>query len=1062
MKPINLVMSAFGPFRGVTEVPFSELGTAGLFLINGDTGSGKTTLFDAISFALYGNASGENRTADSFRSDYAEEEEETYVELTFLHHHREYKIQRNPSYLRSKKRGSGTTEQKNNATLILPDGRVISGYAQVTQAVTELLGIDWRQYKQISMLAQGEFLQLLTAGSDERGMIFRKVFGTQQFAYLQQRLKEMAGKLRHQCEDTDRGILQYLSGIACGKESIHKAAVEESIKSGDINQVPKMMELLKEILDADQNLYDEMKVENDHIKKELDKLTAEYSLAEQFNRMFAELREAEEEYQKLTRAAELMGKEEERILRGDKALHSVKPVEDAYLRLIKDLKDLEENIEREKAEMCRLQSDERRLREELKAKESYKPRIEELKKEVNRLEEETIKQDAILTQEKQRILMEDKKQALEKLISDLIQGKEELRQEQASKQAEQEQAADSGKALAICEGLLEKSKKYIEQVQKLLKDIEIIKTEREMYEACTVEYRSAEGNYLEMSRTFAEMEAYFYREQAGIMAASLESGKPCPVCGSTEHPHKAELTEGAPSEENLNREKRILEKVREQLLSAGSRCEAQKSRVVTLEKALIENARPLLSGASEDGISTKLNADDEVAGISGMARQKLTETEQDIYELEQRKRKLTEEVRRKELNAKRLAEIMVELQTSEESISVRREELSTVIVELNRSIGTIQGLKKDLRFTTKEEAETAIREMKTEWEQLQEQLNSAEAALRNCELLLGKTNAVLTDNNNKQAIKAKDCNRAKELFACKLLDCGFREAGLADEAAYREALLTEEELNTLKNTVDTYHRTLEALKNRILQLKKNTEGREEKDLNQLFSAREEWNRKYKEVGDQLSLIFSRMKNNEVIYRKVGEQNRQQEKLRREYLMISGLSRTACGELSGKSKLAFEQYVQAFYFEKVIHEANKRFYQMSNHQYVLQRKKDATDLRSSAGLELEVMDYYTGKARSVKSLSGGESFKAALSLALGLSDVIQSYAGGIEMDAMFVDEGFGSLDSDSLEQAIETLNALTAGNRMVGIISHVGELKERIDKKLLIEKSMEGSRLKLVK
>lgn len=1062
MKPVKLVMSAFGPFRGVTEVPFSELGTAGLFLINGDTGSGKTTIFDAISFALYGNASGENRTADSFRSDYAEEEEETYVELTFIHHHREYKILRNPSYLRSKKRGSGTTEQKNNATLILPDGRVISGYAQVTQAVTELLGIDWRQYKQISMLAQGEFLQLLTAGSDERGMIFRKVFGTQQFAYLQQRLKEMSGKLRRQCEETDRGILQYLSGIACGEDSIHKAAMEDGIKSGDINQVTKMMELLKEILSADQNLYDEMKFKNDYIKKELENISAECSLAEQFNRMFAELRGAEEEYHKLIQAAEQMAREEERYLRGEIALHSVKPVEDAYLGVTKDLKDLEETIERERAELCRLRAEEQSLNEELKAKESDKPRIEELKKEVNRLEEEAIRHDTILTQEKQCILMEDRKQALEKRISDLLQGKEKLQQEQNLIQAEQEQYADSEKALAICEGMLENARKYTEQVQKLLQEIEIIKAEREKYESYTMDYRSAEGDYLGKSRTFAEMEAYFYREQAGILAASLEPGMPCPVCGSTEHPYKAELTEGAPSEEMLNREKRFLEKVREELQSAGSRCEAQKSKVITLEKALTDNAMLLLSGMSGDGIRMTLRSGDEVDEISGFARLKLTETEQDMNELEQRKKKLSEEVRRKELNAKRLAEIVRELQTAEESISVLREELSVVIVDLNRSIGTIQGLKKDLRYSSKMDAEDAIRELKKEWEQLQEQLNSAEAALRNCELLLGRTNAVLTDHTNKQAIKSKDYLRAKELFVNTLLECDFQEAGLADEAAYREALLTEEELKALKNTIDTYHRTLEALNNRILQLKKNTEGREEKDLNQLFSAREEWNGKYKEVGDQLSLIFSRLKNNEVIYRRVGEQNRQQEKLRREYLMINGLSRTASGELPGKSKLAFEQYVQAFYFEKVIHEANKRFYQMSNHQYVLQRKKDATDLRSSAGLELEVMDYYTGKARSVKSLSGGESFKAALSLALGLSDVIQSYAGGIEMDAMFVDEGFGSLDSDSLEQAIETLNALTAGNRLVGIISHVGELKERIDKKLLIEKSMEGSRLKLVK
>ena len=1057
MKPVKLVMSAFGPFRGVTEVPFLELGPSGLFLINGDTGSGKTTIFDAISFALYGNASGENRTADSFRSDYAEEEEETYVELTFLHHHREYKILRNPSYLRSKKRGSGTTEQKNNATLILPDGRVISGYAQVTQAVTELLGIDWRQYKQISMLAQGEFLQLLTAGSDERGMIFRKVFGTQRYASIQLRLKEMAASLRHQCEEVDRGILQYLSGIACREESIHKTAMEESIKSGDINQVQKMMELLEKLIEADQKLYEEKNAENIKLKKELEKISAEYSLAEQFNRMFAELKEAEAEYHKLTLAAEVMRTEEERYISGEKALHAVKPLEETYRRFYRECTELEAAIEQEKTEKSRLETEEQRLKEELKAKEAGRPRIEERKKEVNLLEEEARKHDTILIHEKQRRLTEEKRQALDKKIGVLVKGKEELQKEQAEKQSELNQAADCEKALVICEGQLETLKKYIEQAQKLLKEIEDIKAEQELYEVLVESYTTAEANYLERSRSYADMEAYFYREQAGILAASLVAGRPCPVCGSTEHPQKAALTEGAPGEENLNQEKLKLEKARVELQSYGSKCEAQKSKVVTMESALAVNARLLLSGTSDF-----LPAGDEANRVAGMVGEKLAEAEQDFLALNQRREKLKEEALRKEQCAKRLADIIKELQDTEESISFLREEQGNVIIELNRNIGTIQGLKKDLRFAAKVEAEAAIRAAKTEWEKLQEELLAAETALRNCELSLGKTVAVLKDHINKHANKSRDCIRAKELYDQRLLDCGFASGGMVNEAFYRDALLTEEELRTLKNSLDTYRKTSEALSNRILQLKKNTEGREEKDLSQLYQAREEGNRRFQEIGNQLSLIFSRLKNNEVILRKVGEQNRQQEKLRREYLTISGLSRTASGELSGKTKIAFEQYVQAFYFEKVIHEANKRFYQMSSHQYVLQRKKDSTDLRSSAGLELEVMDYYTGKARSIKSLSGGESFKAALSLALGLSDVIQSFAGGIEMDAMFVDEGFGSLDSDSLEQAIETLHALTAGNRMVGIISHVGELKERIDKKLLIEKSMEGSRLRLMK
>jgi len=278
---------------------------------------------------------------------------------------------------------------------------------------------------------------------------------------------------------------------------------------------------------------------------------------------------------------------------------------------------------------------------------------------------------------------------------------------------------------------------------------------------------------------------------------------------------------------------------------------------------------------------------------------------------------------------------------------------------------------------------------------------------------------------------------------------------------YQSNRISEDDLAALRKSIDLYDKNRESLEEKIKQLKSDTKDQEEKDLEQIAKEQEALNYRKTECEEQSNRIYSRLKNNEIIDKRVEEQKKEQEKVRRDYLTYSDLSKTANGELTGKSKIAFEQYVQAFYFDKVIHEANKRFYKMSNNQYALMRKEDPSNLRSPTGLELEVMDYYTGKPRSIKSLSGGESFKAALSLALGLSDVIQSFAGGIEVDAMFVDEGFGSLDSDSLEQAIETLNSLTMGNRLVGIISHVSELKDRIDKKILIEKSMEGSRLKLV-
>lgn len=1062
MKPMKLVMSAFGPFSGVTEVPFSELGPNGLFLINGDTGAGKTTIFDAISFALYGNASGENRTSESFRSDYAEEDVETYVEFTFLHHNKEYRILRNPSYKRNKKKGNGTTEQKNNAVLTMPDGRVITGYIPVNQAVTELLGIDWKQYKQIAMIAQGEFLQLLTAGSDERGVIFRKVFGTQSYDLIQRKLKEIANRLKYECEDIDKRIQQYLSGIICSEDSIHGEFIAEWKKTKDIHQVPKLMELLNTLLELDREEFRKKDEVNNELKNRIEAITMEYSRAQQLNRLFADLRAAEEEYRVLIQSEEGMKQKEIRLKLGEKALHFVKPAEDAYLQIKRNLQDLEYGIEKARKDKLLLEEDYRKLSGDLKKAEEKKPRIEELTKEINRQEEELGKYAEVAEQENKKLKLEADKSSIELQINNITLQREKLCEEQAQKQKEFEGYVDTEKESVLCEGRIEASKNLINQLNKLGKDLDSLKAEREALLRYQEEFTRLEADYQRRNSAYLEKEQSFLREQAGIIASKLEEGAPCPVCGSLDHPRKATLTVKAPSEEELTREKGQLNNAREAMLASGSRCEAQKAKLKLQNQTLLEHSSEIMGLNREDLSEEKfIFTDGDRASLGHMVNEKRMEEGKNLEALVQRLQQLREDNKQKEIIQRRLSEITEELRESEQRLNGNKLSLDQCLSDYNKVIGTISTLKQSLRYGGKEEAESVQKAMKEECAKLQEELTLAEAAFRRVELSLGTLNGVLTDNIKKQESKLQELSLAKEQFLSKLKAYGFDD-DIDNAVKYHGALLEEEELEALKSTLDTYHKSRENLLFRIGEYKEATKGQEEKNLEEIKTQQEKLNIRKAECEEEIRLVFSRLKNNEEIYKNVQGQSSSQSKLRQEYMSYNELARTANGELSGKAKLAFEQYVQAFYFEKVIHEANKRFYKMSNHQYALQRKEDPGNLRSSSGLELEVMDYYTGKARSIKSLSGGESFKAALSLALGLSDVIQSFAGGIEMDAMFVDEGFGSLDSDSLEQAIETLNSLTAGNRMVGIISHVSELKERIDKKILIEKTMEGSRLKVVK
>lgn len=1090
MKPIKLVMSAFGPFRGVAEVPFAEFGSSGLFLINGDTGAGKTTIFDAISFALYGNASGENRTTDCFRSDYAEDAEQTYVELTFLHRNKEYTVLRNPNYKRSKKRGTGTTEEKPNATLTMPDEKVITGYAPVTEAITELLGIDWKQYKQISMIAQGEFLELLTADSNTRGLIFRKVFSTQIYDLLQKKLKEKSNKLKNQCEDIGKRIQQFLDGIACSEENVNKAAIDEWKKSKDIHQVIKMMELLSVLLEEDQAEYNTKKKLNDQLGIEIAKKATEYAKAEHVNQLFASRKQAEEDYQKLMLNAEAMKREEERFALAEKALHIVKPTEDAYLRIKRERANLTADIENGKKEKIRLEEKLKLLLEAYQRKEATKPKITELTAQVSQQKAELRKYEAIAEQEKQKVLVEERKQKLEKQIADLTNQKAALIKEQTEKQTEQDNYVNLDKDMVLCENQLYQISNTVNQLNKLLTDIQKLSTEKDGLLRIQQEYQKAEVEYQQRSHDYLEMEAYFLREQAGIIASNLVTGKPCPVCGSTEHPSKATITQGAPSEDELKNAKTKLDKTHNAMIVASGKSEKQRTKVEMLENALQENATVLfeveVKSPTSDVIELVIEIDEEIAigkdigGIDAdgnaedlldLAKDKRSQMVTLQGELKQRKIQLEQDLRRKKQCFDRLEAMKHTLQNLEETLTTNKEHLSLVMNELSQANGTLITLKKDLKYTTKEEAENAIKAIEEEGSKLQSELTLAETAYRQCELKLGNVSAVLTDNENKNDVKREEYKEVKEVLKQKLVQCGFVDVSLANSdkdrinvgfERYKSNLIMEDELTALRKSIDHYYKYRENLEEKMKQLKLDTKDQVVKDLELIAKEQKEFNRQKTECEEQINRIYSRLKNNEAIFKQVEAQNKEQEKVRQDYLTYSDLSKTANGELSGKSKIAFEQYVQAFYFDKVIHEANKRFYKMSNNQYALMRKEDPTNLRSSTGLELEVMDYYTGKSRSIKSLSGGESFKAALSLALGLSDVIQSFAGGIEVDAMFVDEGFGSLDSDSLEQAIETLNSLAIGNRFVGIISHVSELKERIDKKILIEKSIEGSRLRLVK
>lgn len=1070
MKPLNLVMSAFGPFKSKVEIPFKEYGSSGLFLVTGDTGAGKTTIFDAISFALFGNASGENRTPDCFRSDFSGNEDKTYVELTFLHRNKTYRVLRNPLYLRNKLKGDGTTQEKANAVLTMPDGSVISGYYPVTEAITDLLGIDWKQYKQIAMIAQGEFLQLLTSDSSERGIIFRKVFGTEVYDDIQKKLKNMSNALRYRCEDLDKSMLQFLSGIICDLENVpeegpreqasHYKAIEDWKASMDIHQVPKIMELLAVLLEADKQRYKSEHKNSELLKAKINEKSIEHTNALRDNEMLQNLKNTEEAYGDLLKSSKEIHKTQIMIQSAQKALYTVKPVESIYLRVEDELTRLNDDISNQTEEIKRTEEQRKACQKIWEEKAADELKVNELTLQIKRQEDELKKYQFVKEFEAEISDLYKKRQSAQQSITQLNMKKAELAKELEEKQKEQEGYGNPERDILECQNDLASYDRLIARLNKIIEDLADFKEENNHLENLQIDYRQAEESYQKKNGEYMKEETLFFREQAGLLAASLSEGEPCPVCGSLHHPNKAIITNGAPSEDILKKDKLKLEAAHQQLIEAGKNCSNQKTKVDMLNKQLQNGVTECFSAekAIDDEKLTELFKNNYPQDkLSKVLEEKQNSQKIRWKELKEREENLQIKCNQKNSCIERLSQISVSLQKLNEQLDENKDALTIAVNQSGIVEGKLSTLRNDLKFANAEEAKKALETDRKNCNELQEGLKKAKEDLQNYEALFSKQKAVLEDNQKKLDQKKTEFINERKAFEEKL-----KQSGFETDRQYQEALCEEAELENLIHKVEAYQKSCDSMKTQIEQLKAETLHKVEKNPDDIKLQQEKLEKLKSDSEELMQKIYSRIKMNSDIYYRAGEIFKEQEAARQEYMIVSDLSKTANGELSGKAKIAFEQYVQAFYFNSVINEANKRLYKMSNNQFVLRRKEDPSNLRMATGLELEVMDYYTGKPRSVKSLSGGESFKAALSLALGLSDVIQSYAGGIDVDAMFIDEGFGSLDSNSLEQAINTLSALTAGNRFIGIISHVSELKERIDKKIFIEKGMDGSRLTLLK
>ena len=1339
MRPQKLTISAFGPYAGKTEIDFSRLGDRGLFLITGDTGAGKTTIFDAIAFALYGEASGNVREAGMFRSKYAGEEAPTFVELEFVYREKRYRIRRNPEYLRPKGRGTGYTMQKADAELTFFDGRQpVTRMREVTRAVEEVIGLDYRQFTQIAMIAQGDFQKLLLAGTQERGEIFRQIFHTGLYQEVQNRLRDAAKERWKEYDEIRRSISQYLSGAVCEGSPEISLELESLRKVKFEGRVGRGLELLQELLEQDGAALEQMDDQLSGLDEKIQQEDQLLGKAEHFRQtavLLEEKREAlKEKRQALEQAGEIRekalqsGAEEEElaalIRQAEENLERYHAMEKLQEQMeLQAIRIAEEQEKREKAVLrvgtLKLEIGEKKREQEtletageererlLHRKEGMEKHREGLQRQGEQYLEiqaerekcEAAKEKALTQEENLTGELEETGQQAEALrdrdavLVGLTGSRERLEKEKAELEACRrewdEVRGQQEKAEETLAGLTEQERAWKEMLGKLREELRPLKNaeseeteyrhraERQKqvledflghekrwkgYEKKRKKqqenYGAAVEEWERLRNAYYELEQRFFDAQAGMLAEHLKEGEKCPVCGALHHPEPAALAGEVPEKRELDEKKKVLSKAERkveklsgeirhlseqmdetegELLRIGEgalRLSGEETRLSGEGERLSGDGERLYAGTAQPPGGEARRREDASEGMkSGRAEAEKAEMFADgeaapgISVIEQDVRDAGA------VNAGRLAEMrqnlqmhLEELQKQQEGAKEKKERYDAGKQETEALEGRLAGLGeqgKDLRADVDllagrsmalgkqlddrlgriEEARTeqdarrkskgadvraavleaedasafktaadgkrkaalesalcwlaeqleeiSLREQQAQKDlelrgRLLETVRKLEKKLEKCrETIRGQSSCLeilrsRRGENRKQmealllapgmpwgdsygnAAEMGDHDLLRTVTgAGQLLDLELAglESGIAEnrrnikrkkhldkeipkleeemrreeeEAGRSELLLTRmdterklwkeqrEDLEEIlgEQTREEAEEKAGEIREKLRFLQKEREKAEQNfqrrreeltalqaavqaleaqqseeplEAEEILERKRQWTEEKVRLSGKRAERYAAGKKNRDIYEAVCDRQQMMIAVEQEYVWVKALSDTANGTLTGKRKIELETFIQMTYFDRILRRANLRLMTMSSGQYELKRQEDGDGKREKAGLELNVIDHYNGTERSVKTLSGGESFQASLSLALGLSDEIQSCAGGIRLDAMFVDEGFGSLDEEALNQAVKALVGLTEGNRMVGIISHVAELKERIERKIVVTK-----------
>ena len=1010
MRPLRLTLSAFGPYAGNQILDFTELGERSFFLIHGPTGAGKTSILDGICFALYGDASGITRNSKSMRSDYADLSLPTVVEFEFSIGNSEYSVKRWPEQERPRKRGTGTTIEPSNAELfLLTSGSELellsTGWSDVTKKVETLLGFKSEQFRQVVLLPQGDFRKLLTATSSERQEIMQTLFKTDMYRIIEEKLKSKAQELKKQYDSFahERSILLQEAAVTSLSELEVRITEREAQTLELDTRVQELNTKLKKAQDTltqGQHTVEQFK-ENDEAHKKLDELLVKTSVVEQFRK----------DLEKALAASVLV------------------EAEQTHLRLQIDVQDYEKG---EQQHTQALELAQKRLDTALQVlhvQEAKDAEREASATKVHHLQQLTDSVQALTTA---TVAANEAQHALQQAQTHKTNTKAQLDQVQFLSQDKniEYQALTLLAAEAGQRRLLYENMKQVNSKRKSLEEFKKKLAEAERH-AHVAEHQLGEVNqkFTLHKESLAALQEAWAGGQAGLMAASLTSGNPCPVCGSIHHPQPALLSEKTPAEQEIKQKQQELEKIETSMGKAREYWNSQSNE----RDRLAQNVQFLIEELGDYATTDLLTLE-----------KKLSETHaayQEALQAETRSKSLSLQL---EGYNSELLRLQTELQKAEEDWLKAND-------AFNKAIGIAEDRKTQVPAELREPSalEKALQVALALQLRLKKEFESAQHNYQKSTEEHMKAQSELTNLQKNLTLTRDRLSSAQEEFANRL-----QEAGFYSVEEYAKAKWTTTRIKEVQERVKNFDLSLSAATERAERAKEKIKDLTLPELSILQHVANTTKAEYDQALREQATLTHRLEGEKHWLSRLSELHQQMDKLSSRYAVTGRLSEVANG--ANDYRLTFQRFVLGALLDDVALAANERLKTMSRGRYYLQRTMDRARKNMAGGLDLEVFDNYTGYARGVGTLSGGETFLASLSLALGLVDVVQSYAGGIHLDTLFVDEGFGTLDQETLDFAIKALIDLQQGGRLVGIISHVPELKERIDARLEVTPTSKGS------